>query len=257
MVSAHAVSDAGPVRKNNEDSCVVDHDLRVFAVADGMGGHSAGEVASRLAIDALVGFLRRTDGMSEDVSWPYGIDPALSFDANRLRTAVHLANRRVFRAAESHDDYTGMGTTMVSVLVSGGRVVVASVGDSRAYLLAGGQLMRLTRDDTWAATVLAHQGADADPVALAAHPMRHVLTNVLGAREDISTQLGEHELHGGERLLLCSDGLHGVVDDHRLQAILEAAPDAREAADQLVRAALEAGTRDNVTALVVRYEGSR
>jgi PPM family protein phosphatase len=257
MVSAHAVSDRGPVRKNNEDSCVVDHDLQVFAVADGMGGHSAGEVASRLAIDALVGFLRRTHGTSEDVSWPYGIDPSRSFDANRLRTAVHLANRRVFRAAESHDDYTGMGTTMVSVLLSGGRAVVASVGDSRAYLFADGQLTRLTRDDTWAATILAHQGAEADPAALAGHPMRHVLTNVLGAREDISSQLGEHELHGGERLLLCSDGLHGVVGDDRLQAILVAAQDEREAADQLVRAALAAGTRDNVTALVVRYEGSR
>jgi PPM family protein phosphatase len=255
MVSAHAVSDAGPVRKNNEDACVLDPDLQLFAVADGMGGHNAGEVASRLAIEALVGFLRRTHGVTEDVSWPYGIDPTLSFDANRVRTAMHLANRRVFREAESHDDYTGMGTTMVAALISGARAVVASVGDSRAYLLSEGRLTQLTQDDTWAATVMAHQ-ANGDPGALAHHPMRHVLTNVLGARDQVTTHLLEHELHGGETLLLCSDGLHGVLHDDRLRTILAADADVGEVTRQLVQAALDAGTRDNVTAVVVRVDGA-
>jgi PPM family protein phosphatase len=257
MVSAYAVSDAGPVRKNNEDSFVLDHDLQVFAVADGMGGHSAGEVASRLAAEALLGFVRRTHAATEDVSWPYGIDPTMSYHANRLRTAMHLANRRVFRAAESHDDYTGMGTTVVTVLVAGARAVVGNVGDSRAYLLAGGRLSQLTQDDTWAATILAQQGEGASAEALAHHPMRHVLTSVVGAREDVTSHVSEFDLRGGETLLLCSDGLHGVLDDDRLQAILEAEPDVRGAAERLVRAALDAGTRDNVTAIVVRYEGAR
>src|SRR3954468_23419165 len=107
MVLAQAVSDAGPVRKNNEDSWAVEDDLQLYVVADGMGGHNAGEVASRLAVEALVGFIRRSHE-DTDVSWPYGIDPTLSLQSNRLRTAINLANRRVFRAAESHDDYTGM-----------------------------------------------------------------------------------------------------------------------------------------------------
>lgn len=255
MVSAHAISDAGPVRKNNEDACALEPELQLYAVADGMGGHSAGEIASRLAIEALVGFMRRSHGMAEDVSWPYGIDPALSFDGNRLRTAINLANRRVHRAAESHDDYTGMGTTMASVVIAGGRLIVGSVGDSRVYLMADGRLSQLTQDDTWAATVLAHQTQPPDAAALAHHPMRHVLTNVLGAREQVSAHMAEYDLRGGECLLLCSDGLHGVLGDDRLRDVLLERPDVREAAEQLVGEALAAGTRDNVTAMVVRYEG--
>lgn len=254
MVSAHAASDAGPVRKNNEDSCAVEPELQLFAVADGMGGHSAGEIASRLAIEALVGFMRRSHGLAEDVSWPYGIDPVLSFDGNRLRTAINLANRRVHRAAESHDDYTGMGTTMASVVIAGSRLIVGSVGDSRVYLLTDGRLSQLTQDDTWAATILAHQGQAPDPATLAHHPMRHVLTNVLGARDQVTMHLSEHDLRAGDRLLLCSDGLHGVVEDDRLRDILADREDLREAAESLVEAALSAGTRDNVTAVVIRYE---
>src|SRR5436190_17799347 len=147
MVLAHAVSDAGPVRKNNEDSCAVEHDLQVYVVADGMGGHNAGEVASRLAVEALVGFMRRSHE-DTDVSWPYGIDPTISLHANRLRTAINLANRRVFRAAESHDDYTGMGTTVVAALVTGTKLVVGNVGDSRLYVSTNDGFSQVTEDDT-------------------------------------------------------------------------------------------------------------
>ena len=118
MLRASAVSDAGPVRKTNEDSFVSDADVRLFAVADGMGGHDAGEVASRLAIEAITGFIRRS-AADTDFSWPYGLDGTLSYDGNRLRTAIHLANRRIFRAAESNDDYSGMGTTIVGLLANG------------------------------------------------------------------------------------------------------------------------------------------
>jgi len=252
MVQAHAVSDAGPVRKNNEDSCALEDDLQLYVVADGMGGHSAGEVASRLAVEALVGFIRRSHEDS-DISWPYGIDRGLSLQANRLQTAINLANRRVFRAAESHDDYTGMGTTIVCALIAGRRLVVGHVGDSRLYLLNGGGLRQMTQDDTWAAAVLAQQ-EHADPAMLSHHPMRHVLTNVLGARERTDAHVSEHDLVGSETLLLCSDGLYGTVPDAALLQILKAASSPDQAAEQLVQAALDGGTRDNVTALVVRYE---
>ena len=252
MVQAHAVSDAGPVRRNNEDSCAVEPDLQVYVVADGMGGHSAGEVASRLAVESLVSFIRRSHD-DTDLSWPYGIDPNLSLHANRLRTAVNLANRRVFRAAESHDDYTGMGTTVVAALIAGSRMVVASVGDSRLYLLANGTLSQVTEDDTWAATML-KDAREADPHAFANHPMRHVLTNVLGAREQTDVHIHELPLQGGERVLLCSDGLYGSVDDDALGKTLGQAGGVEEAAERLVHLALDQGTRDNVTALVIQYE---
>jgi serine/threonine protein phosphatase PrpC len=249
MIHAFAATDTGPVRKNNEDSCAVEDDLQVYVVADGMGGHSAGEVASRLAVEALVGFMRRSHE-DPDVTWPYGLDRELSFHGNRLRTAINLANRRIFRAAEGHDDYTGMGTTIVCALIADKRLVIGHVGDSRLYLLNGTSLKQLTQDDTWAAAVM--PGADA--ALLTQHPMRHVLTNVLGAREKTEAHVSEHELAGGETLLLCSDGLYGALGDDDLLAIMKGMSSPQEVAGRLVQAAIDGGTRDNVTALVVRYE---
>ena len=254
MVLAQAVSDTGPVRKNNEDSWAVEDDLQLYVVADGMGGHSAGEVASRLAVEALVGFIRRSHE-DTDVSWPYGVDPTHSLQANRLRTAINLANRRVFRAAESHDDYTGMGTTVVAALVARDRLIIGSVGDSRLYLLSRGVLAQLTKDDTWAATMLAEHGSG-DPLALAHHPMRHVLTNVLGARDSTNVHMSEHALTAGDTVMLCSDGLYGAVDDPTLLNLMQQGGDVGAIADRLVKIAIEKGTRDNITALVVRYEAA-
>jgi len=145
VIRACGISDTGRVRKSNEDKFVSDPEFRFFAVADGMGGHSAGEVASGLAIETLQGFIHRSAN-DTDFSWPYGLDKTLSFDGNRLRTAIHLANRRVFRAAESSDDYGGMGTTIVGLLVGDSRISVAHVGDSRLYLLSGDHLVGRSHD---------------------------------------------------------------------------------------------------------------
>jgi len=234
---------------------VSDAGVRLFAVADGMGGHEAGEVASRLAIEAISGFIRRS-AADTDFSWPYGLDGNLSYDGNRLRTAIHLANRRIFRAAESNDDYSGMGTTIVGLLANGTRVAIANVGDSRLYLLRRGKLEQLTQDDSWAATILAHDPR-VKPADLAHHPMRNVLTNVLGAREQVDVHLAERDLEAGDVMLLCSDGLHGVLDLEQLRIILQSTPDVDNAARTLVDTAIENGARDNVTALVVRYEAER
>jgi PPM family protein phosphatase len=258
VIQAFGVTDTGPVRKMNEDCFVVDDELRLFVVADGMGGHNAGEVASRLAIEAIVGFVRRSYDDCE-FSWPYGIDTSMSYDANRLRTAIHLANRRVFRTAESHDDYTGMGTTVVSALCADSRVSIGHVGDSRVYLYSGGVLRQITQDDSWIATTLARDAA-ADPAMLAHHPMRNVLTNVLGARDETDIHLAEHPLSPGDVLLLCTDGLHGAVPDQVMADVLATHASNTKGAEELARAlvseALQRGTRDNVTALVVAYGGA-
>jgi protein phosphatase len=249
------VSDAGSVRKTNEDRFITDAELNLFAVADGMGGHRAGEVASRLAIEALTAFIRLSVS-DMDVTWPYGIDPKLSFEGNRLRTAICLANRRVFRASENTDDYAGMGTTIVSVLLNDAQVAIGSVGDSRIYLLADGVLQQLTVDDSWAARILA-QDSGLGPEEVAKHPMRNVLTNVIGARESVDVHLTERTLVDGQVLLLCSDGLHGVLQPAAMQKILAATPDVDAAAQKLVDKAIELGTRDNATALVIRYEADK
>lgn len=252
MVVAHGVSDPGPVRKVNEDNFISDPALQLFVVADGMGGHSSGEVASGLAVQTIATFMSRTEEDTE-FSWPYGIEAGLSFPSNRLRTAIHLANRRVFRAAERDDEYTGMGTTVVGAFISGKRLSVANAGDSRLYLFVEGRLTQLTRDDTWAATVLAAQGNSArTPVP---QSMRRVLTNVLGAREHADVHLSEHDLSGGEMILLCSDGLHGVLDDTVLEKMLGSGGTPRQIVPSLIEAALAAGARDNITAVLVRYDG--
>jgi protein phosphatase len=254
VIRVCGISDTGRVRKTNEDRFVSDPEFRLFVVADGMGGHNAGEVASRIAVETLQSFIHRSSN-DTDFSWPYGLDKTLSFDGNRLRTGVHLANRRVFRAAESGDDYGGMGTTIVAMLVGENRIAVAHVGDSRLYLVSNGHIAQLTFDDTWAATILA-QDPSLDPAEIARHPMRNVLTNVLGARDHVDVHLTECSVSAGDILLLCTDGLHGVLDPESLKTTLMNTPDVEVAARTLIDNALDAGGRDNVTAVVLRYEGA-
>ena len=254
MIRAYGVSDAGRVRKTNEDRFVSDLELKLFAVADGMGGHQAGEVASQLAIEALTAFIKLSVS-DNDLTWPYGIDPKLTFDGNRLRTGICLANRRVFRAAESSDDYAGMGTTMVGLLLNGPDLVIGSVGDSRLYLLSKGALQQLTVDDSWAAKILS-QDPSLRPDEISHHPMRNVLTNVLGAREAVDVSVIERRLSPGDVLLLCSDGVHGAMAPTAIRHLL-ATEELEDVPRKLIDAAMDQGSRDNVTALVIRYEGDR
>jgi PPM family protein phosphatase len=244
-VKAFGLSETGPVRRMNEDCFISAEDLRLFVVADGMGGHAAGEVAARVAVESIENFIRRSHETT-DFSWPYGIDPTLSYEANRLKTAVCLANRRINRLAEKHDDYLGMGTTVVCALFSDGQLIVAHVGDSRLYLCAENALLQLTQDDSWAATVLGSKDANSGS------PTRHVLTNVLGARPDTQVHLLERELFGEETLLLCSDGLHGSVSHETLRDVMASNQELPALARSLISTALEQGSRDNITALVVR-----
>jgi len=245
-VKAFGLSETGPVRRMNEDCFISAEDLRLFVVADGMGGHVAGEVAARVAVESIENFIRRSHETT-DFSWPYGIDPTLSYEANRLKTAVCLANRRINRLAEAHDDYLGMGTTVVCALFSHGQLIVAHVGDSRLYLCDGNELVQLTEDDSWAATVLGSKEANNG-----SHATRHVLTNVLGARLDTQVHLLEREVLGEQTLLLCSDGLHGSVPHETLQAVMVSHQELPALAQTLISTALEQGSRDNITALVVR-----
>ena len=251
MVEAYGLTHPGKVRAVNEDALLVDPALQAFVVADGMGGHKAGDVASRIAVEAVQSFLSRSRNEAE-CTWPYGIDGRLSLDANRLLTALKLANRKVFKAADAGDDYTGMGTTVVAALASEDRVCYAGVGDSRVYVHSGGTLAQATTDDSWVTMILA-----ADPTLtaeeVASHPMRHMLTKVLGATASVDVDVAERRLRDGDRFLLCSDGLHGAVGDAVIGEILSNTATVNEAVDRLLEAALDGPAADNVTALVIGY----
>lgn len=238
----------GNVRASNEDAMVWDESLGFAAVADGMGGHQAGEIASHLALESLHHFLRKS-AHSTDFTWPFGINPAWSLTANRLMTGIKIANRRVYKQSEDRADYVGMGTTIVAALVEPGQVTYAGVGDSRLFLLSNGTLRQLTEDDSWMVVLAKEPGIT--PETLRTHPMRHVLTNVVGARPDITFEVREQAL-AGDMLLLTTDGLHNALSPDDIVSVVTGAPDVREAASGLIQAALARDGKDNLTALLVR-----
>ncbi len=240
----------GNVRAINEDSFLWEPDISTVAVADGMGGHNAGEVASRLALDSMKAFLSKS-AVTDDFTWPFGFSPTLSFAANRLMTAIKVANRRVFRASEERSEYTGMGTTVVAAIVEGSRMSFSGVGDSRIYVFDGSDLTQITKDDSWVVMLMKESGLDAS--AFDKHPMRHVLTSVVGARPDVEVTVEELDLVDGQTILLCSDGLLGGMSDQDIAAVLKAEQTIEGAADTLVRLGVERDGKDNVTVALARY----
>ena len=251
MLEAHGQTDVGRRRKLNEDNLLVAMEPGLFAVCDGMGGHNAGEVASKMAIETLHAFIEKSH-REKEITWPYGLDVNLSFDGNRLKTAVKLANKKVFRAADSREDYTGMGTTAVAALVSENVLTVGSAGDSRCYLVRGGKLTQLTRDDSWVSAALGEGILNPDEIDR--HPLRNVITKAVGAKETIELDVVEQKLEPGDLALICSDGLHAMLSDDQILATLTPIPATlEEAAGKLIDAANEAGGKDNVSVVLLRY----
>jgi len=242
MLSVVTLSHPGVVRPQNEDAVIWDPELGLLAVADGMGGHNAGEVASRIALEVLQRSLR-SNGSGRDAT-------------TRLRTAVERANRDIFREAQHRSECEGMGTTVTALLIEGATVWFASVGDSRLYVKGAGEvaLRLLTRDDSFVGMLGETRGVE--PAMLAEHPMRHLLTSVLGPRPDVPVDVEQVTLSPGELLLLTTDGMHGAVGDPVMDAILdghEHGADLQTAAEHLLEAALGAGGRDNITLALARY----
>lgn len=244
-LSAAAESTVGP-RPINQDASFFDLELGLVVIADGMGGHNAGEVASRMAVEAVVAFVRETRH-GGDLTWPFPYDPSRSPGTNRVLMALRMANRQVHDAGRRQAGHAGMGTTLVVGLIDGDRLNLGHVGDSRAYRLDGARFEQMTTDHTWLNALVAAGGAAA---ADAHHPMRHVLTNGIGMRADLTPTTAEATLTPGSRWLFCTDGVHGHVDAAQLARSL-AAPSAAAAATRVLTAARDAGTSDNATALVL------
>jgi protein phosphatase len=264
VLRAFGLSDKGRIRPINEDCFAIQEELGLCVIADGIGGQNAGEIAARLAVDAVVDVVRSaaesasrrataSAARNGSSTWPFGYDPSLSDDGNLLRTAIHIASVQVLEAGGSAHQYAGMGTTIVAARVAGGRLSVAHAGDSRLYVLARGGLRQVTTDDSWLASMLAHD-PDADVAALQCHPMRHALTNVVGASRRTDVHVVEETLAGGELLLLSTDGVHSVLDEKRLERVMREDDDPRAIARNVVSVALARGSRDNCTAVVARYD---
>lgn len=239
-------TDTGPVRTANEDHWHIDAARGLFIVADGMGGHQAGEVAAHLAVAEVVADLVASAG--DAFGWPLGRDSAQPRAVNRIGHALRRANDAVYAAGVADPALVGMGTTLTVLLVDDGQAVIGSVGDSRAYLVRGAGIELLTHDDTWLASVLGNDGAR--EAAARSHPMRHVLTSVIGAREAARPEVLIRTVEPGDILVLATDGLHNVVDDESIGHLVRGyRPEV--AAQGLVDAALARGTTDNVTVVVV------
>jgi protein phosphatase len=245
VFQAFGATDRGRFRHTNEDCFHIDARRRLCVVADGLGGHRAGEVAARVAVDTVV------EWMGDARSWPFGYDGALSEAGNRLRTAIQLANLQVLEVAGTSSRYSGMGTTIVAAMVVGRTLAVAHAGDSRLYLFSHRHLRQLTADDTWIAAVLADDPG-ADSLLRRCHPMRHAVTNVVGTRPAPDVHVVEEPLFGGELLALTTDGVHGVLEDEEIARILRGPEDAAMPRE-LIRAALAGGSDDNCTAVVGRF----
>jgi protein phosphatase len=261
VLKAYGLTDRGRVRPVNEDCFAIDESLGLCVIADGMGGHNAGAIAAQLAVDAVVDAVRsappctatqRDDAPTDTDAWPFGYDPSLTDSGNLLRTAIHAASLQVIEAAFAETGYAGMGTTIVAARAVDGWLSVAHAGDSRLYLLAAGHLRQVTEDDSWVATMLAREPGFSRAL-LRHHPLRNILTNAVGTKARTTVHEMEQRLTGGEMLLLSTDGVHGVLEDERLERLLLEDTNPRRVAERVVSAALTRGSCDNCTAVVAAY----
>ena len=251
-ISYQALTDVGKKRKGNEDSVFVNPEQNLYVVADGMGGHAAGEVASRVAVEAINEFVCLTGG-DEEITWPFGLDENISYDGNRLKTAIRYANRKVLDATREKAEYEGMATTVAAVLMDGPTANLAHVGDSRVYLVRGAGLTQLTHDHSWINEQIQSGLISADQART--HPLRNVVTRALGGKADCQVEMQVHTMETGDILLLCSDGLTTMMPDEEIVRVVQGADgDLPRAAQALVAAANERGGEDNIPVLLIRFE---
>jgi len=247
---AAGLSHPGLERSENEDAFGCFPDARLFIVADGMGGHNAGEVAATIAVAEIDRFFRayHTDPRQ---AWPYPVDRSLSLAANLLRIGIKVANDKIRSEAATDRSRARMGSTVVALAIGEEQLAVGHAGDSRAYRFRDGVLTRLTRDHSVAEEMHAARPELTDE-ELATFAHRNVVTRSLGSKDELDPDIHLGVLRPGDVYLLCSDGLWGTVRDEAIAAILREAPDLAAACRQLIDAANQAGGPDNVTALLVR-----
>ena len=249
-VVAAGQTDVGCVRKHNEDNFLIDMELGLFVVADGLGGHAAGEVASQIVVERVGQFIAQT--VEKDQTWPLEYDVTLPFDGNRLKAALLLTDQAILDDIRTNPERESMGSTVVACLVHGARVTMVHVGDSRGYLLDGKGIRQVTRDHSWVAEQVAN--GILTPEEARKHPFRNVITQALGNGADLDVSVQEFQVSELDRLLLCSDGLSGMLQDEEIWRLVQGSSSLQEAARRLVEKARENGGEDNITAVLIGFE---
>jgi PPM family protein phosphatase len=245
-------TDVGRVRDHNEDQILLAPELSLYVVADGMGGHSTGEVASALVIASMRNFFEATRTQALVSELPE--DAELTEPALRLAMAIRKANADLHEISTSHKRHKGMGSTVVAVLLAGEAVHVAHVGDSRAYRVRDGRIVQLTRDHSLVNEALALR-PDLSPEAIARLP-HNVITRALGMRGTVKVDLQQARPEPGDVLLLCSDGLSGMVDDETVLDVFSMTENLDEACELLVTLANDNGGKDNISVVLMRFEAA-
>jgi PPM family protein phosphatase len=252
-VIASGISDLGLQRVDNEDTFSIDESLGLYIVADGMGGHLAGEVASQVAVEMIKKAFRRwTEGkVSEDEI--FGVpDRSLSMQGNYLLSSIRLANRVVYEMAVEYEQYHGMGTTIVALLVTPKLLVVANVGDSRVYMIRDRRIERMSKDHTIVAEQI-EMGALTEAEA-SASPLKHILTKNLGSADYVDPEVFELEPSYDDRFILCTDGLTDLVKEKEILEVSQESENPEKLCGRLVDMALQRGAPDNTTVLAIFLE---
>lgn len=250
QILAAGVTDVGQQREHNEDAFCILPEFDLYIVADGMGGHRAGDVASKMATHTMASFFQAT--AREDATWPYHFDPHLSVEENRLITGIRVANKRIYETSSRYREVHGMGTTIVGALVARdrGRMYIAHVGDSRCYRIRDGAITQLTRDHSLLNDYLAVL-PDLTPEQRDELP-KNVITRALGMQDSVVVDIVPETPRPGDIYMLCSDGLSGMISDEEILAIaLAAEGDPKKAATEMVAKANRNGGEDNITVIVL------
>ena len=243
-------TNVGRKRSHNEDNLLLVEAENLFVVADGMGGHASGEVASQIAIEALKDFFKRTSE-NDEVTWPFKEEKGLRYEENRLVTSIKLANLRIYETASGEARLKGMGTTIVCSLFTNGMAYLGHVGDSRAYRIRGGAIEQLTEDHSLLNDYI--KANKLTPEEIEAFPHKNVIVRALGMRETVQVDIARLDPQPDDIYLLCTDGLSGMVSDENLLKITVAANGDLEAGCRaLIDAANDAGGVDNITVVLVR-----
>jgi protein phosphatase len=252
-VLAAGETNVGMKRNHNEDNFAVLEDEKLYVVADGMGGHASGEVASQMAIDTLRDFFKATSADPEG-TWPYKMDKARGYEENRLITGVKLANLRIFESAQRDSKQRGMGTTIVAILVVDDGVLVGHVGDSRVYRWRDNKLDQLTEDHSLLNDYIKMKRLSEEEIAN--FPHKNVIVRALGMKETVKVDTRLDVPQPGDLYLLCSDGLSGPVTDEEIRELAISKPDLKQAASALIDRANQNGGPDNVTVVLLRWVGA-
>jgi protein phosphatase len=250
-ITSAGETNVGVKRSRNEDNLLKMPEENLFAVADGMGGHSSGEVASQIAVEGIANFFKATR-QDEDITWPYKMDKNRPYDENRFIMSVKLANLRIFEASQREARYRGMGTTLAGVNFIDGDALVAHVGDSRVYRIRNKQMTQLTEDHSLLNDYI--KAKKLTPDEIANFPHKNVIVRALGMKETVLVDLSRHNLQAGDTYVSCSDGLSGMVTDEELLEVINTTPDLQEVVTILINKANEAGGVDNITVVVTRID---